>query len=193
MKNRRTLIIFGGLFVGLLLIAALQTEGIRQQFFAEPTPTQAFDDLPRVLRDFTVLDIQAIRIGSPYAEVNFVISRTEDGAWTAPEADGELDRDTATLIARTMVLLPYSEVIPITDETDLEEFGFTDENPFALTAEVLLIDGTTHALFFGGLAPLQTGIYTVVDERDEIYLVEPRAVEFLRAQLRNPPINLTTE
>lgn len=193
MKNRRTLIIFGVVFVALMGIAALQTEGIRRQLFPEPSPTPSFEDLPRVLRDFTVLDIRAVRIGSPFANVDFLISRDDNGAWTAPEADGDLQDDAGTLIARTMVLLPYDETIPITEDTDLEQFGFTDQNPYSLTAEVLLVDGTSHALFFGGLAPMQTGIYTVVDERDTIYLVEPRAVEFLRAQLRNPPINLTTE
>jgi len=199
MKNRRTTIILGVVFAVLLIIVVLQSTGFNpQQLTAlvsrQATPTaDPFGGLPRVLTDFTVLDIQAIRLGSPNTGDTLLISRTEQGTWVAPERDGQLDAETATLIARTMVLLPYSDAFPMPPEEELAQFGFVGQNPRAVTVEILLVDGTTHALFFGGLTPMEDGFYTVVDGRDTIYLVEPRAVEFLRLQLRNPPVNLTTE
>jgi hypothetical protein len=193
-QNRRSIAIFAVIFVVLLGVAALQGVGVslRGMFGSKPTP-DPFGGMPRVLTDFTVLDIQAIRIGSPLTGDELLLSRAEDGRWTAPDAEGELDGETATLIARTMVLLPYLETIHIKDDTVLADFGFVSQNPLALTVEVLLVDGTTHAVFFGGLTPLQDAFYMIVDDRNEIYLVMPQAVEFLRLQLRNPPINLTTD
>jgi len=142
---------------------------------------------------FTVQDIAAIRLGSPSVEQDLLLVRDTDGRWTAPDYEGGLDVETATLIARTIVILPYSDVIPLDDEADMMAFGLAENNLGALTVEILLRDESAHALFFGGLTPIQDGYYTLVDEQARMYVVEPRAVEFLRVQLRNPPINLTTE
>jgi hypothetical protein len=199
MKNRRTLLILGGAFALLLLVVILQGTGINagrvtRLVSGAPTPTtDPFSGMPRVLTDFTVLDIQAVRIGSPNTGDSLLISRTAEGTWEAPESDGDLDAETATLIARTMVLLPFFDTFPLPPEEELAQFGFVRQNPRAVTVEILLVDGTTHALFFGGLTPNEDAFYTVVDERETVYLVEPRAVEFLRLQLRHPPVNLTSE
>ncbi|MEM6529609.1 MAG: hypothetical protein AAF653_15025 [Chloroflexota bacterium] len=191
MKGRRLLLTLGGVFVLLIVVFLLQVGGV-PQFGARPTP-DPFGDIQRVLDNFSVVDIQAVRIGSPNTGQEFLITRSSDGTWTAPEAAGTLDTEVATTIARTMVLLPYTDTVPFQEDTELAQFGFVVQNPRAVTVEILLVDGSAHALFFGGLTPLQDAFYTIVDERDEIYLVEPRAVEFLRFQLRNPPVNLTTE
>ncbi len=202
-QNRRTLLILGVLFAALLIVVVWQGAGgivPLPQFRAEPTPTDELSadllTLPRVLTDFRVLDIQAIRIGNPNTNEEVLLARGEDGTWQLPEAvDGAdtLDTENATLVARTLVLLPYTQTISIAEDTELAQFGFVRQNPGALTVEVLLADGTAHALFFGGLTPQSDAIYTAVDDRDVIYLVEPRAVEFLRFQLRTLPVNLTTE
>lgn len=197
-NNRTTIYILATVFALLIVVVILQGTGAPIIGLRQPTPTADPNadllNMPRVLTDFTVLDIQAVRIGSPFNDTEFVISRTSDGSWRAPDVTaGTLNIETATLIARTTVLLPYTDTITIDNDIELAEFGFVGQNPGALQVEILLVDGTTHAIFFGGLTPTFDAIYTIVDDRDEIYLVEPRAVEFLRFQLTNPPINLTTE
>ncbi|MEL6272874.1 MAG: hypothetical protein AAFR22_23920, partial [Chloroflexota bacterium] len=189
--GRRLLLTLGLVFVVLVGILLLQIGGV-PQFGAQPTP-DPFGDIQRVLTDFTVVDIQAVRIGSPNTGEEFLITRSSDGTWTAPDVAGTLDAEVATAIARTMVILPYSGTVPLQEDTELAQFGFVVQNPRAVSVEILLVDGSTHALFFGGLTPLQDAFYAIVDEREQLYLVDPRAVEFLRLQLRNPPVNLTTE
>lgn len=192
--NRRALFGLGIVFVLLLGVVVLQSQGVFTRLSTPPTSTPN----PLVQESvfggaFTVQDITAIRLGSPSVEQDLLLVRQGEGIWNAPDYDGTVDGETARLIAQTLVILPYSETVPMTDDTSLGAFGLAENNVGALTVEILLRDETAHALFFGGLTPLQDGYYTLVDEHDDVYVVDPRAVEFLRVQLRNPPINLTTE
>jgi hypothetical protein len=193
--NRRTLIILGGLFLGLLAVVIIQNTGVEVSLPGRTTatPEDPFLNIPRVFEDFTVLDIQAIRIQTPDGSSQLLLTRNEEGIWTAPSMAGELETETATLIARTLVLLPYYDTIPITEETNIAQFGFVEDNPLALSVETLLVDETPHAFLVGSLTRDQTGFYVLVDDRETIYVVEPRAIEFLRFQLTNPPTRLTSD
>ncbi len=192
MNNRRMLTALGVIFLGLIGLFFYQeydARNRREQAAAVPTqPPVSIEDLPLVFTSFSVLDIQAVRIESTTTDEVFAISRAEDGTWTAPGSEGELDADTATLIARTMVLLPYQQRVATDATTDFESYGFSELNPIGIFVQILLADGTTHAFAVGSRTPTQDAFYVLVDERDAIYLVEPRAIEFLRVQLRNPPI-----
>ena len=114
----------------------------------------------------------------------FLLNRTANGTWTAPEASGTLNTPVADLIARTMILLPYTGTTQA--ETDMSVYGFV---PTAgLTVEFVLTDGTTHGIVVGFRNPTETGYYAAVDNRAEIYILERAAVDFLISVLRNPPI-----
>ncbi|MFZ4815517.1 MAG: hypothetical protein ACOYL5_13345 [Phototrophicaceae bacterium] len=189
--QRRNFIILGGVFGLLLLAVILQGSGVRLPSF-NPTPTIAFDPLERsVFTNFGEGNISAIRISTPLRESSLILIRNTEGLWTAPALNGTLDIATAELIARTVTLLPYYQTLPLTDETNLYDFGFIDTSPTAMVIEIILENEDIYGLYIGGLTPTQNAYYAITDRGETLYLVEPRAVEFLRQALRQPPIVVT--
>lgn len=173
-RDRRVLILLGAVFVALAALVLLQ---------GQPAPTSPYSTA-RVFDGFTLDEIQAIRLRNPSGSETFMISRAVDGMWTAPEAAGTLNVGVADLIARTMILLPYINQLDRTGEP--EAYGFL---PTAgLAVEFILANGTTHAIIVGFRNPTETGYYAVVDNREEIYILERAAVDFLISVLRSPPV-----
>jgi hypothetical protein len=187
--NRRTLLIFILIFVGLAIVTV-----VIQNPPANPStpPLPAQEQLSAVYErlvfpDIALVDIQAVRLQNPSGEINFTINRTTDGSWTAPDLAGTLDIDSANNIARTIVLLPALRTLPITDDTDLRQYGF-DPVGF-MFINVLMVDGSAHSVAVGAINLAETAYYALVDERDELYVIERAAVDFLITQLRSPPVN----
>jgi len=184
MNNRRTLFIMGVVFATLAIITVLQNQQISQVVL---TPTAiATGTFQRVFPEMAVLDIQAIRLEAPQAGLDFTITRAEDGTWIAPESIQTLDEEVATALARTMVLLPYEQSMPLTEGLDLATYGFLPSP--RLFIEMLLSNGDTHFVAVGSPTPSQAAFYALVDERDTIYLLEPHAIAFLVTMLESPPL-----
>ncbi|MBI5669161.1 MAG: hypothetical protein HZC41_14245 [Chloroflexi bacterium] len=189
--NRRVLLVLLLLFLALAAVAVLQTRpqpapslaSLRATVTAQGTPVYS-----RVFPDMAVLDIQAIRLRDPNSDIEFLISRGADGQWTAPDAtaDERLDTDTASIIARTVVLLYYERTLPLTDSTNLREYGFNPNGN--LFIEVLLRNGEGHAVAIGTLSGSRTVYYALVDDRQELYLLERAPVDYLAMQLAHPPL-----
>lgn len=189
--NRRALLLMLLIFGLLSVIAILQSQpaanptldDLRATATALGTPifTQVFPGL-------AVLDIQAIRLRNPDADRALTITRAENDVWTIPnnEAGVSLDADTASTIARTIVLLHYQRTLPLPEDGDLTGYGF---NPSGiLFVEVLLKTGEGHIVAVGALSGQRTTYYALVDDRQEIYLLERAPVDFLITQLAHPPL-----
>ena len=176
-SGRRTLLVLLVLFVVLFVILMLQ---ILQTNRPQEIPFE------RVFDDFSESDIQAVRLHDPHAGSAFTISRTADGTWISPDHAGALDQEAATLIARTIIALPYDRTLPISDDTDLSVYGFAEVGVFAI--DVTLISGNSHGLLIGNLAPSSTVYYGLVDDRDVIYPIYRGAIDFLVAQYTSPPL-----
>ncbi len=180
--NRRLLIILGVVFIALAIITFLQSR-------PKPIEIAAIDQFSSFLgRDLnmTVLDIQAIRLRDPQTEQSFVISRDTSGNWTAPNNEGSLDTVAASNIAKTVVLMPYTQSIKLTDITNLEQYGFQPNG--ILSIEIVLTDGSGHVIAAGGLTPDGYQYYVLVDEQPGLFLIERGAVDYLRTQLVQPPL-----
>lgn len=184
MNNRRNLFILAAVFVALAVITLLQDRQITQQA-APPTPAPT-GTFQRIFPDMAVLDIQAIRLENPQTGDTFTISRADDGTWTAPGSEQTLDMEVATAIARTIVLLPYVESLPLIEDSELEMYGF-QPGP-RLFIQVLVSNGDAHIVAIGGLTPSQSAYYALVDEREMVYLLEAHAVAFLVTTLETPPL-----
>lgn len=200
MRINRTLAVLGVVFIVLLGITYWQgsflSEQFRQEVISAATSTAAnsrFDDLPRVFTSFNEADIAAVRLGHPPSGLSLTLNRNGQGNWETQEYDGAVEQDVITIISGTIVLLPYTRTLPIGEDTDLAQYGFVQDNPAGFTIEIVLIDSTSHGLFVGNRTPDTESYYTLVDERDEIYLLDAEPIEFLQFQLTNPPINLTSE
>lgn len=182
MSDSRLIISLFVAFVVLLVVALVQPHnGFRRLPNVEDA---AMANGGLVFGDFLEGDVIAVRLGD--GSSTLTIAQGVDG-WQEPDQNVQLDADTVTRILSTLVVLPYWETIAVNSEDTLQRFGFVEENPNLFSIEVILADGRTHAILAGSLAPTAEGIYTLVDERPIIYVIEPRALEFLRIQLMNPP------
>jgi hypothetical protein len=185
MNNRRTLVIMAAIFAALAVITLLQNQQISQ--YLEVTPTAiATATAQLVFPDMAETKIQAIRLEAPQVERSFTIARAEDGTWTSPESTQTLNEEVAAALAHTMVLLPYSQSLPLTDDLDLQTYGFLPSP--RLIIQVIMSNGDTHFVAVGSPTPSQAAFYALVDERDTIYLLEPRAVAFLVTTLESAPL-----
>jgi hypothetical protein len=181
------------LFAALAALALLQ--GSQPPAALPPAPTvtvsPALSPVPtgtllRVFPDLAVRDMQAIRLQDTVNDRSFTLSRAADGTWTAPEADGTLDTEAASAIARTFALLPYARSINIVSDTDLSAYGFS-ETP-RLLFQIVLTDGSGHVIAVGDLTADGSAYFGLVDERDEIYLLERGPVDFLSGYIQFPPL-----
>lgn len=196
MKRRRAFPLLPALLAIFAVLAALLLlQGSQPPPALPDTPTAtatlAVSPVPtgtllRVFPELAVRDIQAIRLENAAGEQSFTLSRGPDGLWTAPDAAGTLDTEAASAIARTFALLPYGRSINIAPDTDLSAYGFA-ETP-RLLFQIVLTDGSGHAIAIGSLTPDGSAYFALVDERDEVYLLERGPVDFLDGYIQSPPL-----
>jgi hypothetical protein len=180
--GRRTLLILMSIFGVLAVITLLQAGADSQQM----TEQQARFPFERVFTEFSENEIQAIRLQEPATERALTIAWDHAAnQWIAPGTDGVLDQNTATLIARTMVLLPYDRALDIATGADISAYGF-ESNP-TLLIQIVLVSGEQHGVIVGGISPTASNFYGLVDERPQIFLLQSPAIEFLLDQLETPP------
>ncbi len=181
MKNSRVLVALALVFVALAVLLAIQGAQPRTLSGATIVPTEQ-----PVFSDVTLDTLQAIRLRSPETGQSLILSRSAEGEWTAPDLSGTLDATEADLIARTMVLLPFSRTLPLAADADMATYGFTPEG--ILSIELLLTDGGAHAVAVGFRTPTEQTYYALVDDRADLYLIERGAIDFLISRVKSPPV-----
>jgi hypothetical protein len=178
--GRRTLILLLVVFVALAALLAAQNQQLAQMPF--PTPARTF---MRLFPDLEVLDIISIRLLDPATGDTLTIQRGENGNWALSGREGTLTENAGTNIARTIALLPYERTLPL-DEDNMQDYGF--EPTPSLLIQFVLITGEANGIAVGGLTASGTGFYSIVNDREDLYLLIPEAVAYLITQLRSPPI-----
>lgn len=189
MNNYRTLVALLIIFVALAALITLQgepeTTPIPLPTATPPPQPQTDGTLLRVFPDLAVLDMQAIRLENLTSGDRFTLVRNEQGHWTAPDSDGELNPDTASSIARTLALFPYTRSLNILSDTDFSDYGFKPSGQ--LLFQIVTADGGAHVIAVGDLTETELAYYTLVDNRDEIFQVERGPVEFLHNFIASAP------
>jgi len=178
-KRNQTVFIFAGIFVVLVALVLFQrlAESQTDQRFLADVPGDPL--LTGIMRD----DIQAVRIQVPGSEQSFTVARDEDGIWTAPGYSGEFEPAQGESIAVTVSLIPYYRRLQNVAENDLTSYGYTPLG--SLLIQVILRDGTQHAIAIGDLSPSGDTYYAILDTQPDIYVVERRAIDFLFVQMRD--------
>lgn len=183
--NRRgaTLIFLALAFAGLAILTLVTGRGPSAQIPGAPTPT---DVIPffRVFSELSVYDLVGVRLRSPETGAEFTMARDPAGNWVSVTPEGALDAVAANAIARTMVLLPYTQAI--TPDQPPAQYGFTPEG--ILSIELLLADGGGAAVALGYRTPTETGYYAFVDDRPEVFILDRAPIDYLISILRQPPI-----
>lgn len=190
MKSFRTLLILAIVFVALIGVLFLQERMLSES--AEPTlPPQPTAMLERVFPDLELSRIAAIRMIVPDTGRELTIARAESGEWVAPALEGTFDQEAATLIGRTIVLLPYRRSFAIDDTTDLTQYGFDPNGDIWL--QFFTVDNEEHVVAIGDPAFDSPTFYALVDDRPAVFLVERPAIDFLLQYFVNPPMTPTGE
>jgi hypothetical protein len=183
-RETRTIIVLAVLFVGLAVALFVQQGGLSGDPTPTPPPTPIFQ---RLFPELEVLQIQAIRLLVPFTGDSFTITRLPDGTWSAPGVDGTLDTEAATLIARTVVLMPYRHSFTPPEDASLEQYGFLPEgNEFSIL--FITTEGQQHIISVGYPSQDEPTFYVSVDNRDELYMVERGPLEFLAGYFSEPPM-----
>ena len=185
MKRNGTVIALGAIFFILLGVFFLQERAL-QEDMRSPT-AQPTAILSRIFPEMAVINIDAIRLQDPINDEYMTIARDANDVWVfADGRDEALDQEAATLIARTMVLLPYRDSFTIEDDDNLEQYGFRPTGDFIIL--ILMNDGTEHSVAIGEPTLSSPTFYGVVDDRNEVYLIERPAIDFLVNNFIDPPI-----
>lgn len=181
MRNRGLLLLFG-VFILLAALLFLQDRGTIGGGSNNAIPT-AF--LLRVYPEMTVLDIRAIRLEDPVSAQTLSLAKDESGNWESFEYTDPIDQNLATTIARSVVLLPYTRTIELSDNSDLAQYGFN--NP-QLLISVQMMNGEGHAVVIGDA--LQTGpeFYALIDDREQLYVIQRSPIDYLVTFFADPPI-----
>ncbi|MFZ4826369.1 MAG: DUF4340 domain-containing protein [Phototrophicaceae bacterium] len=172
-----TLLVIFGALVGL---ASWQARSTAMPITPVATPlvyTLVFEEMP-------LRSILGIRLTSPSLNASLTLLRDSTGEWQIPAEFSAIDAETATLIARTFTLLTYFDSFSFDDGQDLSQYGFIGGQPLTLSAEIILTDGTTHAIQVGDLSGTGSAYYALADGHPRLYLIEPQAIEFLVQHLR---------
>lgn len=193
MRSRRTVILLAAVFVVLVVIAVLQNRTVSpfQQMLDSVPQTPGQTTLPTpvfhmIYTDMPVRSLQAIRLHDPITDAAFTLVRNSSGNWTAPGTEGALDKTTASDIAKTVVLLPYLRSLPLESHAKLTDYGFTPMPKMLI--ELVLINGEQRVIAIGGLVSTNTEYYAVADNRNEVFLLQRGAVEYLYKFIKAPPI-----
>lgn len=179
----RPLLSLLAVFIVLLVIAYLQ---IRPA--PSVTDSEFITSLPFLGKDlnYGVSDIVAVRLRDPNSNQSLVLSRDASGSWEDSVNQRVLDQTEASNILKSVVLLIYSNTVPITEATRLEDFGFDPDG--LLVIEFALANGQGHGIAVGNRNPTDDGYYALVDNLPRIYILDRGVVEYLHSQMTNPAV-----
>lgn len=190
MQNRN-IIILGVLFVGLLVVAGLQTLPSRNSSPSAPTPIPPTIDpvrnqlrsIQRLFPNLTLADIQSIRLEEPATGSVLTLTRAEDdpSAWFALEYPQAVNAEAAELMAQTVAIMPYLHAFDNIQPAQYPEFGLSTSD-VALFIFFIEQDETQHAIAIGDATPDLEGHYALVDDRRELYVVDAAPVAYLVQQ-----------
>lgn len=185
MRRIPTALILLVLLGALAAVALVQNSQLAGQRIAR-TPTPDPRDVQTVFRNVFPEVIQAFRIDDPTSDRDLILENDGQGGWRlvgVPDPTA-LDPVVAANLAKTVSFIPYVQILPRTDDMELAHFGLTSET-FWLQIQVILTTMETRSIVVGNLVPgTRDGYYALVDDRQEIYILNRGAVEYLAVYLR---------
>lgn len=149
-------------------------------FIIRPTPEPPFakEDEQPIFPDMAAVELVSMNIFDAINGAAMTITRDSNGVWFQEETGEAFDAREASLMAETLVMLSYRDVIPLEPDSPLEPYGFDPSAQFFI--EFLEADGTPHAVALGDVLPDRTkGYYALVDDRPAIYVIPRGAVDYL--------------
>lgn len=170
MTGRRLLLVFGVVFV-LLGVAAIM-QGNQPTALTEATTTPTAAPAPeRLFPDWQAEDIAALRLENPDTGHTFTLTRDAQEQWIAAESRIPLNQEVVKALLEAVTQLSYRFTLAGVPQERMAEYGLTRQDA-TLFIQVVLADQETHFIVIGALTTDATGLYSLVDEREAVYVIE---------------------
>lgn len=176
MTNRRLPLVLLLIFVVLGVLTISQ--GNAPVEAPTPTPTAtlsatatAIPEVKRLFPDWRPSDIMALRLENPETGHTFTLRRNTNDQWAAAESATPLNQEVVNALLEAATQLSYKDTINQVSQENLAEYGLTREAA-TLFVQVVLANQEAHFIVLGTLIPDSTGVYALVDELEDVFIIE---------------------
>jgi hypothetical protein len=181
MNERKTLYALVGLFAGLLALVFLQT-----RLLSAPTLPATSNGTPIAslvsLYDWRPETIQALVI--EVRDIQPLQLQRQGELWISPNSPQSINQESVNDVALTLSELPVIDLFDGIEPDRYGEFGLSRVD-YLMIIQLVLQDGTPHALIIGNRTEDEQGYYALVDDRPQIYVLGRGAIEFLAFAVRS--------
>ena len=180
-SERKTLYSLMGLFASLGVLVFLQT-----RILTPPSPTSNPASTPIVslirLYDWSPDALQALSL--EVRDIAPLQLQRQGELWISPLSDQSINQQAVQDVAFTLSELPVIDVFDGIEPDRYGEFGLSRVD-YLMIIQLVLQDGTPHALIVGQRTSDEQGYYAIVDDRPQVYVLGRGAIEFLAFAVRS--------
>ena len=188
-RNPITLVALLGLFILMIILLVLQST--QQASVSVPIPPTANETLRDneiqleyglVFPDIQAKDVGVINILDPVLDSQVSVAQSPEGVWQVISDETKpTNQEYANSLAITLEKMPYTTRLGIANRNQYSTFGLNEQDTLIVVSAIMR-DGTLHTLMVGN--PVSTddtsrGFYTIVDDKEEIYIVPPEPILYL--------------
>lgn len=184
-QSRITLFLLLAVFIvlaGLIVMQSAQTETLEISPTHENLINNEVDLESRLLfPNLKAIDVRIINIRDPYLDSEVTLVKSEENVWQVISDSRELaNQDSAQSVALTLERIPY--VARINAEGDIPDGYGLNETDGLILVSAVLSNESIETFLVGN--PVTTddetrGFYTLVDGRDDVYIVPPEPIMYL--------------
>lgn len=132
--------------------------------------------------DLEASNVIMVNILDPFLDSQVTIVKSDTGIWQVLADNSQLaNQEYAESLATTFEKIPYITKITLPTEQISDSYGLNDEDGL-IVATAILADDQIRTLLVGNAVSTDNqtrGFYTVIDGRDEVYIVPPEPIMYL--------------
>ena len=185
-KNQLTLVALIGVFIVMIVLLTMQSAQRENDIktFTNATPINNTVQLEYGLMfpDIEAKDVALVNILDPVLNSQVSIAQSPEGIWQVITDEAQpTNQEYANSLAITLEKIPYSTKLDVSSRNQYETFGLNEQDALIVVSAIMR-DETLHTFMVGN--PVSTdattrGFYTIVDDREEVYIVPPEPILYL--------------
>lgn len=182
-----TLFAFVGIFIVMIALLTMQAN--------QQVPIEIQSNINNTLEDNGIQleyglvfpnlqaeDVALVNILDPVLDSQVSVAQSLEGVWQVISDNSQpTNQDYASSLALTLAKMPYTARLDISNRNQYETFGLNDHDAI-LVVSAIMRDEILHTFMVGN--PVSTdnttrGFYTIVDDREEVYIVPSEPISYL--------------
>ena len=187
MKNKQvTLIGLAGIFIAMIALLSMQSAQRENDIktFANATLINNTVQLEYGLMfpDIIAEDIAVVNILDPLLNSQVSVAQSPEGIWQVISDETQpTNQEYASTLGVTLERIPYSTKLDVASRNQYEAFGLNEQDALIIVSAIMR-DESLHTFMVGN--PVSTdvttrGFYTIVDDKEEVYIVPPEPILYL--------------